>query len=426
MIVRKTFYVILAIIVLAGAAAYLSPAQSDFVFYRVIYLLLAVILLSLVWTLTSLRGVKVNRVARILRQQVGQIFEERIEVRNTGHLWRLWLEIKDESDMPGKQGSRVISNIRPKQQRTFYTRTLLINRGAFILGPTHLISGDPFGLFATHKRVAGERTLVVLPYFEALDYFPEPPGELPGGRAQRRKTLEVTPYAAGVREYAPGDPLNRIHWRTTARKERLIVKEFEQDPQADIWIILDAQEGLHYSQPDFRRLEGHDQFWNAPAISEIQLPPNSFEYAVVAAASIANFFISREQPVGFSSAGKIVTVITPERGERQLGKILETLAFIRPEGQISLMGVIEGQANQIARGGIVVLITTLCDDGILVAIDMLLRRRLRPVVVFIDPEGFGGDCNTATAQEKIRALGFPVKTIHNGDNVKEALESLIV
>jgi uncharacterized protein (DUF58 family) len=42
-----------------------------------------------------------------------------------------------------------------------------------------------------------------------------------------------------VRDYEPGDSFSRIHWRSTARRDRLVVKEFELDPLADIWIVPD-------------------------------------------------------------------------------------------------------------------------------------------------------------------------------------------
>src|SRR5258707_1286157 len=63
-------------------------------------------------------------------------------------------------------------------------------------------------------------------------------GRMPGGDALRRRTHYVTANAAGVRDYGPGGSFNRIHWRSTARRDRLIVKEFELDPLSDIWIFL--------------------------------------------------------------------------------------------------------------------------------------------------------------------------------------------
>jgi hypothetical protein len=49
--------------------------------------------------------------------------------------------------------------------------------------------------------------------------FLSPPGLLPGGKAIRRKSIDITPHASGVREYVPGDPMKRIHWPTSVRRE---------------------------------------------------------------------------------------------------------------------------------------------------------------------------------------------------------------
>ena len=62
--------------------------------------------------------------------------------------------------------------------------------------------------------------------------------ELPG----KHRNTEVSPYAISVRDYYPGDPLRRIDWKTTARLDKLMVKEFEEDPQATVWILLDGDE----------------------------------------------------------------------------------------------------------------------------------------------------------------------------------------
>ena len=70
---------------------------------------------------------------------------------------------------------------------------------------------------------------------------------MPGGRAFRQKTTEVTPFSAGVREYQIGDPLRRIHWPTTVRKDMLIVKEFEKDPLTEVWIFIDMRTEIHES-----------------------------------------------------------------------------------------------------------------------------------------------------------------------------------
>lgn len=420
--IRPPFFIFLLLLAGASAGAYLTQQPTVFVYYRIIYLLLALLTFAFLWAVLALRGVTASRSARVLRLPVGQIFEERFEIRNDSWCGRLWIEVKDLSPLPEKQGSRVISGIGPHQLRSYFSRTLLVQRGAFRLGPTVLISGDPFGFFAIKKVVPSEKTLLVFPFMANLAKFPEPGGELPGGRALRRKSLEVTPYAAGVREYAPGDPLNRIHWKTTARKERLMVKEFEQDPQADVWILLDAQAGTHAALADTRRVDRANHYWIIPQRLVIPLPPNSFEYGVSCAASVADYYLKRGRSVGFACAAQTLSVLPAEKGVRQMGKLLETLAFLQPEGKLSLVGLIEGQANQIPKGSTVVLITALCSEVLELAIEMLLRKDLRPVVIGLDAVSFGAHPIECGVFERLRAYGIPIRIIRNGDDLQKALE----
>jgi uncharacterized protein (DUF58 family) len=66
-----------------------------------------------------------------------------------------------------------------------------------------------------------------------------PPLELPKGAAEgqaqaRFRARQWTANAAGVRDYQPGDPLRRIHWPSTARRERLLVKQFDLEVSGDL------------------------------------------------------------------------------------------------------------------------------------------------------------------------------------------------
>ena len=110
------------------------------------------------------------------------------------------------------------------------------SRGPVEMRDWSLESGDPLGLFKeTHRGKDGEVALV-LPRFISL-------------RAQplvRELEASVTAPRAGhgsevfgVRPYQPGDPLRRIHWRTTARRGELIVREFEPPGVQNLGVFLD-------------------------------------------------------------------------------------------------------------------------------------------------------------------------------------------
>ena len=86
------------------------------------------------------------------RLQEGQFFEERLRVRNTSWLAKLWLEVEDPSDIPGHAARRIVS-LGPRASTTWKTSTLCERRGLFTLGPVRVTSGDPFGFFRFEKNL---------------------------------------------------------------------------------------------------------------------------------------------------------------------------------------------------------------------------------------------------------------------------------
>jgi uncharacterized protein (DUF58 family) len=367
----------------------------------------------------SLRGVLFKRTARALRSQVGQIFEEQYEIRNTGRLPRLWIEVRDQSGLPGSRGSHVLTLINGRESRTYLARTRLTERGVFTLGPTLLSSGDLFGIFPLKKVVAGRDALLVYPLVVDVRGFPNPPGLLPGGEALRRRTPQITPNAAGVREYEPGDPLNRIHWLSTVRRNRLIVKDFELDPLADVWIFLDASQSVQYSLPSRQEeLEAQD-VWRKKF--KYTLPASTIEYGVSISASLARYYLQRGRAVGLVSAGPFLRILPSDRGGRQLGKILEFLALVKGEGSLPLQGLVEAQARHLPRGSTAVLVTPSTSDAVFKISDLLLRRGLRPVVVLINASTFGGYYKSDSILVSLKAIGIPVCLVDNGIDLSASL-----
>jgi uncharacterized protein (DUF58 family) len=249
--------------------------------------------------------------------------------------------------------------------------------------------------------------------------FPTPAGILSGGEALRRRTPQVTPNAAGVREYAPGDPLNRIHWVSTARRNRLITKEFELDPQAEVWIFLDAAETGQASLPYSFPKKTKEDLWKQKF--EFSLPPSTEEYGVSIAASVARYYLRLDRSLGFVSSGQSLTLIPPDRGGRQLSKILESLALLRAEGTLPLWGLLDIQAQHLARGSTIVLITHSVEEEIILVTDFLSRRGLRPVVVLIDAASFNGPVGTEEIAEGLRLMKIPLRVVHNGDDLSKTL-----
>jgi len=234
---RRTLTLVVLILL---TCVFVAFGTGFWLLFRLVYIIAMAVPAAwlLVWWNTRDIDAEVDR--KTARAQVGQEAQEIIEVRNKSFLPKVWLEVEDPSDLPGHRSKRVVI-IPPRRSRNWVVNTPLRRRGLFDWGPLRLTAVDPFGLFRRVREVGGQQQILVYPAVVDLPHFQAPPANLPGEGRFRKRTHYITPNASGIREYAPGDAFNRIHWRSTARTGELMVKTFELDPASDIWVILDME-----------------------------------------------------------------------------------------------------------------------------------------------------------------------------------------
>jgi uncharacterized protein (DUF58 family) len=244
---------------------------------------------------------------------------------------------------------------------------------------------------------------------------------LPGGRAIRSKALDITPHASGVREYITGDPMKRIHWPTSIRRDQLMVKEFEQDPQSEVWLFMDTHRGVHFSRQGEEAVPPVDDLFLLRR-RQIKLSPSSLEYAVSITASLAHYFLEQRRAVGLVTAShNNYTVISAERSERQEAKILEELAFLQAESTYTLPTLVTAQMGQLPQGSSAILVTPMIWSELLMAVDSLQRRKVRPVVILLMIESFGSRTNNEELALQVMQRNVPVCKIYCDADLSETL-----
>ena len=414
-------------VLLILAVGVVGTMVNGAVFYvRLMYLGSLLIIIAWVLRMFSLNGIKVGRQARSLRASVGDIFEEHFEVSNASKLPKLWLEVSNESSIPNATGSRLITLLRARQKRSYTARTWITNRGGFQLGPTKITSGDPFGIFRVSRVFPASSTLMVLPMIFHVNQFLSPPGLLPGGRAIRRKSMDITPHAAGVREYVTGDAMKRIHWPTSIRRDQLMVKEFEQDPQAEVWLFLDTYKSVHIEKASEEIISPVDDLilLRRP---KFKLPRSTLEYSISITASLAHYFIEQRRSVGLvTSLGRSYKIIPAERSERQEAKILEALAFLQAESTFTLPSLVTAQLGQLPQGSSAILVTPMIWSELLLGVDSLQRRKLRPVVVLLMSQSFGSRTSNEDLAKSLAERNVPVCRVYCDADLSETLSSFAI
>jgi uncharacterized protein (DUF58 family) len=126
------------------------------------------------------------------------------------------------------------------QERTGTYRGRLFDRGKYELGPVRISTQFPFGLFSRTISVLEKDTLYVYPRLGRLtrNWLKRHRQALAGAdRRERRPGPEGDFY--GVREWRSGDSMRYVHWRSSARMNKLVVRQFEQPRNRDVAILLD-------------------------------------------------------------------------------------------------------------------------------------------------------------------------------------------
>ena len=385
-------------VVLLSIAAFVAMGTGFWLLFRLTYVLGLAIPVAWLIARYNTMHLEVEAERRTDRAQAGQEAQEIIEVRNRFWLPKLWLEVEDPSDMPGHRSRRVVV-VPPRRSRNWVVNTPLLRRGLYDWGPVRVVSSDPFGLFRRVREFGGREQILVYPPVFDLPHFQAPPANLPGEGRFRRRTHYVTPNASGVRQYAPGDAYNRIHWRSTARTGELMVKTFELDPASDIWVILDLERRVHAGSGD----------------------ESTEEYGVRVAASVARHYLVQNRSVGVITFGRDLRIVEPERGGQQMTRVLETLATVRAVGDAPLGNILYEEQRRFGRHTTLVIVTSSTDDSWLTAIQSLTQRGVRAATVLIDPSSFGGGSSPLMMYGELTASDIPTYVVRRGDDLGLAL-----
>lgn len=388
---------------------------------RLAYVLGGVLGLSAAVTWYSVRWVDVERHARASRSEVGGVAEEVLRVHNRGWLPKLWLEVRDHSDLPGHHASRVVSALGPGRTRTWTLRTLCRRRGVYRLGPITLAGGDPLGIFRAERELEPTASFIVYPLTVPLRGVDLPTGYLSGGQVIRRRAEFATTNVRGVRAYAPGDAFSRIHWPTTARRRRLFTKEFELDPIADFWIVVDLDKAAHVGIAPEPGEDAAPLAWHEPRA--VTLEPTTEEYAITAAASLARHFLDAGKSVGLIAHGQRRMVVQPDRGERQVAKILGNLAVLRAAGRASLAQVLSVESHEFTRHTTLVIVTPTTGVHWIEGLRELQHRGVGSLAVLIEASTFGVAPSSLGTVSALAAHGIPSRLVKNGGDIAAALTS---
>jgi uncharacterized protein (DUF58 family) len=280
-------------------------------------------------------------------------------------------------EQTAKLGERVVELDRRGHGRY---ELAAVPRGRYRFDPVRVRIEDPFALARAVLTVGEEQALVVYPRLVELErLFSEG-----GSHAQEGRRLLLRRPSGfdlhSVREYQRGESLRNVHWRSTARRGALMVKELEDAPRDEVCVVLDGV-------------------------------PERFDIAVRAAGSILQAHVRRARRcvLVVNSAAREVQPATDWR------RTLEVLAAAEPTATAPVFALLEGGGSPATRALELVVVTSRLDRALA---DRLVQRALsrRGVsLVYLGPK--------EPLLLRLQAAGIPVAVIATGADLGSALSS---
>jgi uncharacterized protein (DUF58 family) len=162
---------------------------------------------------------------------------------------------KNNHHQPPLRPSVLFPYVEAGQSRKGVYRGRLPERGRYRFGPLRLSTRFPFGLFSRTITAGEPETLIVLPRLGRLtEGWTSRRLEAFAG-TQRRQRPGVEGDFYGVREWRGGDGRRLIHWRSSARLGRLVVRQFERPRTRDVAVVLDLWQPEHPAAEDAENAE---------------------------------------------------------------------------------------------------------------------------------------------------------------------------
>ncbi|HEX3149470.1 MAG TPA: DUF58 domain-containing protein [Gemmataceae bacterium] len=306
----RRLFILLAVVLLAALVL-----QAGLLAFAM-YVLIGVLILSRHLAKRWVGALEAKRECKVTEPvEVGATVEMKVRLMNTGRGRVAWVLIEDlfpEHYLRQKPPRVRITGRRMRLCSVPAGKAAVVKydiecdtRGYYQVGPTLLETGDLFGLHRRHRIVAKPFFLMVLPKVLPLPKYDFASQRPIGEVNTARRLFEDPTRNAGVRPYQVGDPLQRVHWRATARTGELQCRVFDPTTLAGASILVDFHQ------------DGYSQHGE----------PFRSDLVVTTACSIAYAVTMLNQQIGLASNGKDAADLYRYRIEAQKGSDDEVAGY---------------------------------------------------------------------------------------------------
>lgn len=398
-------WLVLGIFFIASLLIGLKTSREFFFFFA--YFLLSAAAASLAWLFLAYFTAHLQLSRKVIsRVTEGDRLEVAAQIRNVSFLpvFNFTLEDNFSSPQPDQEKeSFFISYLGLKSSCEIKYNYLCFKRGEYKMGPFVVYFFDPLNLFFFKRIYHVYSAVVVYPQIFKIEKFPNlTKSILPWFGIETARSSGDEDEFYGVREYKEGESVKKIHWISSARKNKLIVKQFQLQSFFGTTILFNLEKAKNLG-------EGKESV---------------AEYIIKIAASVAHYLSERGVSVELLAHIGEVVHLPFNKGQEHLENILRVLAVAQVESRVSFSEAFEEFARYIPNDSSLVAVMSDQDYTDLPRMISLYSRgiSLIPLIVVSDTFLPVSDKEKIIRQTKIRVsnlVNIHAKFFSQGDNLSE-------
>ena len=411
---EKTAIVITVATLLIVIAFFFQSPYMAFAVYAFLLLAGIAAFSSLVW----MSGIECARTVNTTQISQGEEVRVTVDVTNSHGFPIPWLFVEDyfPSDFPCVGLSKRLVMLMPHRSVKLEYKLTCPRRGYHRIGPVMYESGDLFGL---HKRFRSGKTrdyVSVLPTIAYIETF-NVAARRPQGPVRITNRIYADPTRINnIREYVPGDPLNTIHWKATARTGELHVKTFEQTTVTGGTLILDMHDDSYLPEKKEQRMElaitttASIAYLLQMSGEQVGLLTNGRDAAEVARYEVesvhtGNRFEMDDLLEGEEESTRISPLtVSTIRSQVQAQKIIENLARILPGQGLDLSELIISQFHGLPRDATLLPVTGQVTEQLALTLGSMKIAGFNVTVFLIDAGQHYNEAAGLLAQHNIHVF----------------------
>jgi len=323
------------ILIMLLAVGGLALTTGYLLLWQILLLTVPLIVTGFIWVHLGTSRVEILPIGLQERNQLGEELEVTALVNNKSILPKFMMKISQTASLPGYD-LRLALNMAGKTSYLWRSSVNCSRRGRFTVSPISLEVSDPFGIFRRRRYIGQPQSVLVFPSVKELTLTSLLSHSQVSSSHSRWLLSRSSGDISRVREYADGDALNRIHWRSTAHTGQLMVKDFCEDRVRSVWILLDM------SRSSAKNNRSGD----------------AVEERITVTASLAKYYVEKGYPVGLLCEGDKSLVINSQSGETHYWYLMEALATIKAEGHKSLEDILTAECRRFKHGSLVFIVSS--------------------------------------------------------------------